>query len=120
MTEPRPERDAAAGAGNSKTVVTVRIAGEEYTLRAHASPEHTRECAALVDRAIQEILSQSVLIDPPKAVLLAALSLADQLLQSRADLGTARADAARFAADLAAEIEAATAASDLPAAPKTP
>ena len=118
MTEPQSDRDS--GAGNSKTVVTVRIAGEEYTLRAHASPEHTRECAALVDRAIQEIMSQSVLIDPPKAVLLAALSLADQLLQTRADHAASRADAARFASDLAAEIEAAAAASDLPGPPETP
>ena len=118
MNDPAVNRDA--GPGGSKTVVTVRIAGDEYTLRAHASPEHTRECAALVDRAIQEILSQSVLIDPPKAVLLAALSLADQLLQSRADTNSARSDAARFASELAAEIEAAAAASDLPGSPETP
>jgi hypothetical protein len=38
-----------------KSTVTVRIAGEEHTLRSSADPEYTRACAAFLDERIREI-----------------------------------------------------------------
>jgi cell division protein ZapA (FtsZ GTPase activity inhibitor) len=60
-----------------KTSVTVRIAGEEHTIRASAEPSYTRRCAALVDDRIHQIRLQAGLIEGHKAAILAALSIAD-------------------------------------------
>ena len=100
-----------------KNVVTVVIAGEDYTLRADASPDYTRECASYLDRTIAEILRQGSLVEPQKGILLAALSLTDQLFQARQELEAARREGARFAARLAADIEKVLPAGDLAAAP---
>jgi cell division protein ZapA len=84
-------------------VVTVTIAGEEYTLRAMATPEHALRCAALVDESVRQVLSQSALLQPQKAAILAALALADQLLQLQDELTHASGEASfpgRPAADL--------------------
>jgi cell division protein ZapA (FtsZ GTPase activity inhibitor) len=89
----------------STNVVSVMIAGEEYTLRAMATPEHALRCAALVDEAVRQVLAQSSLVQPQKAAILAALSLADQLLQTQTELTTARDEGAAFARRLAADLE---------------
>ena len=62
--------------------VTVRIAGEEHTIRANAEPAYTRKCAKLVDDRISEIRSKSGLIEGHKAAILAALSIADEYFQA--------------------------------------
>ena len=90
--------------GAEKAVVTVTIAGDEYTIRADATPEHTRECAAYVDRTVQEILSQSALVQPQKAVILAALALADQLLRLRTETAVERSRMEGLAARLADDV----------------
>jgi len=46
-----------------KMSVTVRIAGEEHTIRANAEPAYTRRCAKLVDDRIHQIRLQAGLID---------------------------------------------------------
>jgi cell division protein ZapA len=89
-----------------KNVVTVEIAGEEYTLRALATPEYTRECARLVDEAIQQILQFGTLVQSQKAAVLAAMSLADQLLRTRADLDAMRRESTQTARRLAEDLEA--------------
>lgn len=88
-----------------KTVVTVTIAGEDYTLRADATPEYTRECAEYVDRTITEILAQGSIIQAHKAAILGALAITDQLFRARRDLQAAHAEAAALADRLASEIE---------------
>jgi len=90
----------------TKTVVTVEIAGEEYTIRADASPEYTRECAAYVDQTISQIEQQAALVEAHKAAILAALSLADQLFQARAETDALRDEIARLAGNLAEGIDA--------------
>lgn len=90
---------------SEKTVVTVSIAGEEYAIRADATPEYTRECAAYVDRTINEILAQGSLIQVHKAAILAALSLSDQLFQARQESEELRTAMAALARKLSAEIE---------------
>jgi hypothetical protein len=47
----------------SKTTVDVQIAGETYTIRSEASPEHARECAAYLDEALSNIMRQGSLIE---------------------------------------------------------
>jgi len=77
-----------------KASVTVRIAGEEHTIRANAEPEYTRRCAALVDERMREIRSQAGLIETHKAAILAALSITDELFQAREGAEESRSDVA--------------------------
>ena len=65
------------------TTIAVELAGEQYTLRTDADEAYTRRCAALVDARMKEIAG-----DPgpfaKKAAIMAALSLADELLRQEA------------------------------------
>ncbi len=88
-----------------KTSVTVRIAGEEHTIRASAEPEYTRKCAKLVDDRIHQIRMAAGLIEGHKAAILAALSIADEFFQSQDEVEQARADGEARAARLADRIE---------------
>ncbi len=83
------------------TAVTVRIAGEEHTIRANVEPEYTRKCARLVDDRIHEIRAKSGLIEGHKAAILAALSIADEFLQAQEEAKHAREEAAGRATRLA-------------------
>src|SRR5690606_35133337 len=64
-----------AMSGGAKTIVTVEIAGEEYTIRSEATPDYTLQCARYLDETISQIERQSGLVEVQKAVILAALSL---------------------------------------------
>jgi cell division protein ZapA (FtsZ GTPase activity inhibitor) len=88
-----------------KTSVTVRIAGEEHTIRASAEPEYTRRCATMVDDRIHEIRMAAGLIEGHKAAILAALSIADECFQARDDLEKLRADLAGQVDALAEQVE---------------
>jgi cell division protein ZapA len=94
-----------------KTSVTVRIAGEEHTIRASAEPEYTRKCAKLVDDRIHQIRMQAGLIEGHKAAILAALSIADEFFQAEDDLDRVRTDLGERALRLAERIERAIPAS---------
>ena len=89
-----------------KNVVTVHIGGDEYAIRTPAPPEYTRELAAYVDRAIREVLSKSAMVQGHKAAILAALALADELFQTRAELDGLRQEVAARSERLRAEAEA--------------
>lgn len=91
---------------SEKTVVTVTIAGEEYTLRSEATPEYTRECAKLVDATIGDIQRQSRgKMEPQKAAILAALSIVDQYFKAQRELEAHRSGANALADRLATAIE---------------
>jgi cell division protein ZapA (FtsZ GTPase activity inhibitor) len=92
-----------------KTSVTVRIAGEEHTIRASAEPGYTRRCAKLVDDRIHQIRLQAGLIEGHKAAILAALSIADECFQAQDELARLRADVAGRVGALTQRIERATA-----------
>jgi cell division protein ZapA len=96
-----------------RTVTTVEIAGEEYTIRSEASSEYTMECARYVDRTIAEIMTRASLVEAHKAAILAALALADQLFQARRDTEDLRDEVARRSSRILAEIEARLAAGGL-------
>jgi len=89
-----------------KSSVTVRIAGEEHTIRANTVPEYTRKCARFVDERIREIRSKSGLIEGHKAAILAALSIADECFQAREELERVRKEIASRATNLTRRIEA--------------
>ena len=77
-----------------KRSVTVRIAGEEHTIRATAEPGYTRRCAKHVDDRIHEIRRQAGLIEGHKAAILAALSIADECFRAQEELERLQADVA--------------------------
>ncbi len=90
-----------------KTSVTVRIAGEEHTIRSSADPEYTRQVAELVDDRIAEIRQVTGLIESHKAAILAALSIADEYFQARGELARLEDDVRRETEDLAQRLEGA-------------
>lgn len=90
---------------SDKTSVTVRIAGEEHTIRASAEPEYTRRCAKMVDDRIHEIRLAAGLIEGHKAAILAALSIADEYLQAQKELERSRVDLATKVEALAKRLE---------------
>ena len=98
---------------DERSITTVEIAGEEYTIRSEASRDYTLECARMVDDAVAEVMSRSSLVEAHKAAILAALALADQLIQARRGSGDLRDELARHAARLLAEIEEKAPAGDL-------
>lgn len=100
---------------NKPNVVTVQIAGEDYTLRTPASADYTRDCATHVDRTIQEILASGPFMQVPKAGILAALAVTDQLFQARREAQELRAEMERLSARLSADVDARLAEADLAA-----
>ena len=75
---------ADAPADRSVARVRVTIDGEGYVLRSPAGTDHVQRCAAMVDARIHEVRAQGGGIEPPHRVaLLAALSLAHDLLAER-------------------------------------
>jgi len=85
--------------------VTVRIAGEEHTIRASVEPAYTKRCAKLVDDRIHQIRVSAGLLEGHKAAILAALSIADEYFQAQAELDRLRSEAASRIAELASRIE---------------
>ena len=81
-------------------VVRVRIAGEEYPIRSETSPEHTREVARYVDRAIRQVLAAGTVIETHKAAILAALQITDELFRERAAADALTADMRTLGDDL--------------------
>lgn len=79
--------------GRSRKSVRVEIAGDEYMIRTEADEEYTRQCAALVDermKAVREALASdgSVGGAHKRAGIMAALSIADDLLRYKARAST--------------------------------
>lgn len=69
-----------------KESVTVRIAGEEHTIRSSAPAEYTKRCARYVDQRIHDIKKKVGLLEGHRAAILAALSITDELFQEKDDL----------------------------------
>lgn len=99
-----------------RTVTTVEIAGEEYTIRSEASRDYTLECARLVNQTVAEIQARASLVEVHKAAILAAMALADQLLHARREGDRLREELARKSARLLADIEERAPAPDLASA----
>lgn len=102
--------------GGEATVVKVLIAGEEYSLRAHATPEYTRQCAEYLDSVIRDIRQQAgASLERDRLAILAGLAIADQLFQARSTADRLKTGTVDSLARLAAEIESRLPNSDLAA-----
>jgi cell division protein ZapA len=66
-----------------KTVVKVRIMGDEYAIRTEASSEHTKAVAEHVDKTIRAIMDGGAINETHKAAILAALQITDELFKER-------------------------------------
>lgn len=103
---------------SERSLVTVSIAGEDYTLRSEATPEYTRECAKYVDDTIRDIQRQGrAPMETHKAAILAALSIVDLYFKANAESESLKGNRDAAAARLADEIEARLATFDLAARP---
>lgn len=89
---------------DARSSVTVRIAGEEHTIRSNAPPEYTIRCAEFVGERIEEIRTRSGMLETHRSAILAALSLADELFQAREDARGRSADLAGKLDGLSARI----------------
>lgn len=89
-----------------KSSVTVRIAGDEHTIRANAEPDYTRSCARYVDERVTEIRGKGNAIETHKAAILAALSITDELFQAREELERMRREVVSRTTHLARRLEA--------------
>ncbi len=67
-----------------KNVVHLTIQGAEYTLRTESSPEHARAVGAYVEQVINETMDSGARIESHKAAILAALRIAGELFEARA------------------------------------
>jgi cell division protein ZapA len=67
-----------------RTVVKVRIGGEEYTLRSDRPADYTQAVAEHVDRTMRDVQNAAAIVESHKAAILAALAITDELFQARA------------------------------------
>lgn len=88
-----------------KSSVTVRIAGEEHSLRSSADPEYTRRCASFLDERIREIREHSGLVEGHRAVILAALAITDRYFRTRDELEQLRREVASRSQNLTRRVE---------------
>ena len=65
------------------TTTDVEIFGTIYHVRGDKDPELLQELADRVDRTMREIAQQVSTVDTAKIAILAALNIADELLQCR-------------------------------------
>jgi cell division protein ZapA len=93
---------------NTIPPVTVRIGGEDHTIRANVAPEYTKKCAQWVDDRISEIKGQLGLIGSQKAAILAALSITDEMFQARAQVDEVQESSAQRAEKLLLQLQEAT------------
>ena len=85
---------------SKKNVVNVTIQGAEYTLRTETSPDHARAVAAYVDQAISETMDSGARIESHKAAILAALRIAGELFEERANAENLAAEMAELSEEI--------------------
>ena len=83
-----------------RTVIKVRIGGEEYTLRSDRPTDYTEAVAEHVDRTLRDVQTAGTIVESHKAAILAALAITDELFQARAS----EEDMAQRLQSLAAEM----------------
>ena len=73
---------------DTKTLVQVQIAGQNYTIRGEADQDYILGVAAYVDRKMREVTEKlpvaSVSGSLSKVAVLASLNIADELMKERA------------------------------------
>ncbi len=64
-----------------KNRVTVKIMGEEYTIRGGGPPQSMEKAAGYVDRLMRSLSEENRQLNSYKIAVLAAINLADELLK---------------------------------------
>jgi cell division protein ZapA (FtsZ GTPase activity inhibitor) len=67
----------------SKPLVSVRILGKEYSLRAGDNPERVREVAKYLDAQLREIAKANPSLPPLDVAVLGALNVVDEYFSVR-------------------------------------
>ena len=88
----------------STTAVDVEIYGSVYHVRGEQNREYLLELAEIVDKKMREIGEHVPVADTGKIAILAALNLADELLQSHQQQEGERAEIMEKVAELTAEL----------------
>ena len=86
--------------------VTVEIGGEQFTIRTDAGADYARRCAALLDEAVGHVYASGATVEHHRAVILAALSVTDELFRAREETDALRRKLADAALGLAADVRA--------------
>ena len=63
--------------------VTVKIFGNEYTLKGEADAEYVQKVASFVDDRMNEVARSSSVASTAKVAILAAVNIADELLRAQ-------------------------------------
>ena len=84
--------------------VTVTIGGEEFTIRTDAGADYARRCAAHLDRSVGQVFASGAAVEPHRAVILAALSLTDELFKAREETEQLKRRISAAAGRLAADV----------------
>jgi cell division protein ZapA len=71
----------------AKHSVKVSILNEDFTIRSEAPPEHTRAVAQYLDNAARQVMQGGGIVEPNRAVVLAALRITGELFEARATAG---------------------------------
>ena len=66
-----------------KRSIPVRIQGREYKIRADGDPDTVHEAAKLLDETIDKVRARAGTVDSVDIAVLAALNLANHLIQER-------------------------------------
>ncbi|MBN2754077.1 MAG: cell division protein ZapA [Candidatus Goldbacteria bacterium] len=69
-----------------KSVITVNIFGNEYTIKGVAEPEYITSLAAYINNKMTEVQYATGLKDTKKIAILAAINLADELFEAKKNL----------------------------------
>ena len=72
-----------------KHTLKVSILNEEYSIRSDTPPEHARAVAQYLDKAIRAVMSSGGVVQPNRAVVLAALQIAAELFEAKATISAA-------------------------------
>ena len=95
--------------GEQDGATEIEIFGAVYHVRGRDDSDYLQEVASLVDRRMREVAAKVVTGDAGKVAILAALNLADELLQSRNRQEGERVEIEERVAALTGELAAALA-----------
>jgi cell division protein ZapA len=102
-----PEASAVENEPKAATSVDVEIFGEVYHVKGGQDRVYLQRLATLVDRKMREIGRHLPNVDPGRIAILAALNLADELLQCNQQQEGERAEIMEKVAELKGELDAA-------------
>lgn len=86
-SQPSSQPSSGTSPAKPKRSVTITLAGKQYRLRSDASEESLQQMAGYVDQSLQKIRERTDTVDSLDTALLAALSLAREVLFLRGQGG---------------------------------